>query len=100
NILVTANGEPKLLDFGIAKLIASDTASTQTGIIAMTPDFASPEQVIRGPITTTSDVYSLGMILYQLLTDRRPYTFDTAAPSEIERVICERAPAPPELGDE
>ncbi len=100
NILVTANGDPKLLDFGIAKLIGPATSSTQTGVLAMTPDYASPEQVSGGTITTASDVYSLGIILYQALTDRKPYSFETAAPSEIERVICERPPAPPALGDE
>jgi tetratricopeptide (TPR) repeat protein/tRNA A-37 threonylcarbamoyl transferase component Bud32 len=100
NILVTANGDPKLLDFGIAKLVDPSTSSTQTGVLALTPDYASPEQISGGHITTASDVYSLGVILYQLLTNRRPYTFDTSAPSEVERVICQREPAPPGLGDE
>ena len=100
NILVTPNGDPKLLDFGIAKLVDSSTEKTQTGVIALTPDYASPEQVTGGPITTASDVYSLGMILYEMLTGRKAYSFDTNAPSGIERTICNRAPAPPQLGDD
>ncbi len=100
NILVTAAGEPKLLDFGIAKLLDAQSPQTQTGFAALTPEYASPEQVLGGPITTSSDVYSLGVILYQLLTDRKPYTLETANALEMERVICRQAPAAPGLGDE
>ncbi|MEO6872537.1 MAG: serine/threonine-protein kinase [Chthoniobacterales bacterium] len=75
NILVTAEGTPKLLDFGIAKVLASDEeAFTQTipALRVMTPEYASPEQIKGGKITTRSDVYSLGMLLYELLTGRKP----------------------------
>jgi non-specific serine/threonine protein kinase/serine/threonine-protein kinase len=71
NILVT-DGEPKLLDFGIAKLLADDRDYTECGMRVMTPDYASPEQVEGAPVTTASDVYSLGVILCELLTGKRP----------------------------
>src|SRR5262249_25625550 len=99
NILVTADGTPKLLDFGIAKLLAPDTGEavtrTETAIRLMTPDYASPEQVRGGAITTATDVYSLGVSLYELLTGRRPYQFETYSPLEIERAICDPEPPPP-----
>ena len=76
NILVTADGTPKLLDFGIAKLLAPDPGEavtrTETALRLMTPDYASPEQVRGGAITTATDVYSLGVVLYELLTDAAP----------------------------
>jgi len=99
NILVTAEGTPKLLDFGIAKLLASDTGEahtrTETAVRLMTPDYASPEQVRGGAITTATDVYALGVVLYELLTERRPYQFETYAPLEIEHAICDTEAARP-----
>ena len=99
NILVTADGTPKLLDFGIAKLLTPDPGEadtrTETAIRLMTPEYASPEQVRGGAITTTSDVYSLGVVLYELLAERRPYQFETHVPHEIERAVCDTvAPRP------
>ena len=97
NILVNDVGIPKLLDFGIAKLLAPNHASplTVTEQRMMTPDYASPEQVRGQAITTTTDVYSLGVVLYELLTGQRPHQFKTMSLSEIERAICETVPTRP-----
>jgi serine/threonine-protein kinase len=95
NILITEDGEPKLLDFGIAKLLSPDVNQAQTrtesALRMMTPEYASPEQARGQAVATTTDVYSLGVVLYELLTDCRPHEFSTYAPAEIERAICETA---------
>jgi len=96
NILVTEAGEPKLLDFGIAKLLkAGESAPAVTLAGAMTPDYASPEQVRGEALTTASDVYSLGVIFYELLTGRGPYQVKNRTPAEIARAITEQEPVRP-----
>jgi tetratricopeptide (TPR) repeat protein/tRNA A-37 threonylcarbamoyl transferase component Bud32 len=97
NILVTADGEPKLLDFGIAKLVEGQDAFTQVQTLAgvMTPDYASPEQVRGEAMTTSTDVYSLGVLLYELLTGQRPYRLKTRRADEIARAITDQEPERP-----
>ncbi|HSE41321.1 MAG TPA: serine/threonine-protein kinase, partial [Acidobacteriota bacterium] len=96
NILVTSDGVPKLLDFGIAKIMQTDEAGlTATGIHVMTPEFASPEQAQGQPVTTLSDVYSLGVVLYELLTGHSPYEIKSRTSIEIARIITETQPVLP-----
>ena len=97
NILVTAEGEPKLLDFGIAKLVEGQDAFTQIQTLpgAMTPDYASPEQVRGEAMTTASDVYSLGVLLYEMLTGQRPYRLKTRTAAEVGRAVIDQVPERP-----
>jgi eukaryotic-like serine/threonine-protein kinase len=100
NILVDADGEVKLLDFGVAKLLNSDPlhgdpTMTQAAQRAMTPEYASPEQVRGQRITTAADVYSLGVVLYELLTGVKPYRLKDTSAEELSRAICESEPSKP-----
>jgi eukaryotic-like serine/threonine-protein kinase len=99
NILVTSEGVPKLLDFGIAKLLRNeedaDHGLTRTGMQLLTPDYASPEQVKGEPITTATDVYSLGVLLFELMTGHRPYAARDTSLGAVGMAICESQPPKP-----
>ena len=100
NILANAEGEPKLLDFGIAKLLAKDEDAAQLTLEAqqhLTPICASPEQAKGDPITVATDIYSLGALLYEILSDQKPHRFSTARPTreELALVVGEQVPPPP-----
>jgi serine/threonine protein kinase/tetratricopeptide (TPR) repeat protein len=96
NVLVSEDGVPHLLDFGTARLISRDNSIetrglTREGFLSFTPEYASPEQVLGRPVATTSDTYSLGVLLYQVLTGRLPYQLNEFTAEEMIHIICERA---------
>ena len=97
NILVAA-GSAKLLDFGIAKLVEPGAGDlTHTGMVPLTPDYCSPEQVRGQPVTTRTDVYALGLVLYELLTGERAQRANSSSPLELDRSVCETSPSPPSV---
>jgi len=95
NILITKTGEPKLLDFGLAKAFESDTSNTGTALRAFTPAYASPEQINGDTITTSSDIYSLGVVLYELLTEAKPLNIENGSYDEIVMTINVVTPVKP-----
>lgn len=94
NVLVTADGAPRLLDFGIARLLETDQAATAT-VRALTPRYASPEQMAGAPVSVGADVYALGVMLHELLVGRHPHEGATTSPAALGRAVAETDPAPP-----
>ena len=102
NILVQHDGQVKLLDFGIAKVLSEQdgreqTALTQPGMLVLTPEYAAPEQVRGTAVTTATDTYALGVLLYELLTAHRPYWISGRGQAALERVICQTEPERPSI---
>ena len=102
NLLVTPDGAVKLLDFGIAKvlnpeLLGQTLDPTATAVRVMTPEYASPEQIRVEPVTASSDIYALGVVLYELLTGRRPYRVRKRSSEEVARAICDEEPDKPSM---
>jgi len=100
NILVTVSGQVRLLDFGIAKLLAAGNVAQETHLTqqsgrALTPEYASPEQIRGDPLTTASDVYSLAVVLYELLTGKMPYRLTITSAAQLEEAIVNATPARP-----
>ena len=100
NILIAPEGETKLLDFGIAKLLTPDSfdnpaEATMTGANLLTPEYASPEQIRGETVSTASDIYSLGVLLYELLCGHRPFRFKNRLASEVLQIVSERQPKSP-----
>lgn len=97
NIIVNEDGEPKLLDFGLAKMLVADADSDQTATLfrAFTPAYASPEQILGRPVTTASDIYSLGVVFYELMSGAKPFEFDGKSLEEVIGTITDSAPKPP-----
>jgi len=95
NILVTRDGAVKLLDFGIAKLLEDDAALTRSGVSALTPQYAAPEQVLGEPITTRTDLYALGLVLYRLFTGRHARALDGGGLAELQRAVLGADPPLP-----